>query len=562
MKKTSLLALPALLLLFAGCQMDPEKEFSGHRQPGGDPDVGSNTGWEGYSIDNLPPASYWNTRGENWNWPNPFVMIDGTPVTTKEQWAQRYEEIKVILQHYLYGYLPPNPDSITAATTYSGTGEAGGGAIPITITITHQGRPVTREVSITLPTNGGGFTKPWPLSLGGITGVDGVRGYAIAAYPSWDADINTLYQYRSNDPNAPSSLINTAWSSGRLIDALEQLTAAGQPLAGIIDPSKITITGHSRGGKDAIVAAAFEPRIGVAAPSSSGALGIAPERFYKTMCLPVNGIEGHTVLQGKGYWYMDRARGSSTNVTNPQLLQYLVNGIEPPGFVVRYGPIQSVQNYDHARWDGTSGANEANGIPSPWVSGRFMEFTRNPETVELYWTSENGMAGKGSLAQTPFDQHFLTALMAGPDPDHPRALIISSGVSGDSWCNPEGCYLVFLATREVYKFLNSLGVKDPNGGDAMNELSVWFDDPNGHVHTAQRRGRQLDLADYVWRGVPLPADFMDLDADGSFYGQGAEYPLDIRSLEDYKLLNWAAPGEKSLADIATEFFATNPQYPQ
>src|SRR3954469_8262048 len=42
--------------------------------------------------------------------PDPLIMLDGTRVTTKEQWeAKRKPELKALFQHYMYGRLPPRP---------------------------------------------------------------------------------------------------------------------------------------------------------------------------------------------------------------------------------------------------------------------------------------------------------------------------------------------------------------------------------------------------------------------------------------------------------------------
>src|SRR4029079_11342655 len=40
--------------------------------------------------------------------PDPLVMLDGTKVTTKEQWVEkRRPELKALFQHYMYGTIPP-----------------------------------------------------------------------------------------------------------------------------------------------------------------------------------------------------------------------------------------------------------------------------------------------------------------------------------------------------------------------------------------------------------------------------------------------------------------------
>jgi hypothetical protein len=43
-------------------------------------------------------------------------------------------------------------------------------------------------------------------------------------------------------------------------------------------------------------------------------------------------------------------------------------------------------------------------------------------------------------------------------------------------------------------------------------------------------------------------------------GPGSAYPWDIRSNPDYQLMKLAPPGQKSIAQITQEYFATNPHY--
>src|SRR5436305_14324599 len=42
--------------------------------------------------------------------PDPLVMFDGTPVTTRKQWTERRApELKALFQHYMYGDIPAAP---------------------------------------------------------------------------------------------------------------------------------------------------------------------------------------------------------------------------------------------------------------------------------------------------------------------------------------------------------------------------------------------------------------------------------------------------------------------
>src|SRR5580698_10687059 len=47
------------------------------------------------------------------NLPDVMTMADGTRVTTPEQWQQRREEMKAILEHYELGHAPPPPGNVT-----------------------------------------------------------------------------------------------------------------------------------------------------------------------------------------------------------------------------------------------------------------------------------------------------------------------------------------------------------------------------------------------------------------------------------------------------------------
>lgn len=45
--------------------------------------------------------------------PNPLVMFDGTPVKTPEQWHdKRCPELQALIQHYVYGFVPPAPEKL------------------------------------------------------------------------------------------------------------------------------------------------------------------------------------------------------------------------------------------------------------------------------------------------------------------------------------------------------------------------------------------------------------------------------------------------------------------
>ncbi|WP_437281608.1 hypothetical protein WME90_13960 [Sorangium sp. So ce375] len=46
--------------------------------------------------------------------PDPLTMVDGTKVSTAEQWRARRKEMMRILEDYTYGHMPPPPGNVTA----------------------------------------------------------------------------------------------------------------------------------------------------------------------------------------------------------------------------------------------------------------------------------------------------------------------------------------------------------------------------------------------------------------------------------------------------------------
>lgn len=105
---------------------------------------------------------------------------------------------------------------------------------------------------------------------------DGINrdGVYTALYP-YNKDV---YEYASG------ALMAWSWGASQIINALEQKTpdgdgtkTFGQELG--IDPTKTIVTGHSRYGKAALFAAAFDERISIDIPSEPGGSGIQSNRY-------------------------------------------------------------------------------------------------------------------------------------------------------------------------------------------------------------------------------------------------------------------------------------------
>jgi hypothetical protein len=108
------------------------------------------------------------------------------------------------------------------------------------------------------------------------------RGYAVATFYSGDVDPDvkdrrdgmrpfiTPPPPGTLPPDFPATIMCWAWGIQRVIDHLVTLPE--------LDAKKIAVVGHSRLGKTALLAAAFDDRIGLAIPHQAGCGGTAPNR--------------------------------------------------------------------------------------------------------------------------------------------------------------------------------------------------------------------------------------------------------------------------------------------
>jgi hypothetical protein len=116
------------------------------------------------------------------------------------------------------------------------------------------------------------------------------RGYGVATFYNGDVDPDTPDQrglqnfFRHDDPADDCGTIG-AWAWG-LQRAVDYLVTAPE-----VDPHRIIVTGHSRLGKAALLAAAFDERIALAIPHQAGCGGSAPSRASIALGKPYNTLD-------------------------------------------------------------------------------------------------------------------------------------------------------------------------------------------------------------------------------------------------------------------------------
>jgi hypothetical protein len=247
--------------------------------------------------------------------PDPLVMSDGQRVTTQEQWVkQRRPELKALFQHYMYGHMPSatahwtveriNPQLFNGKATKKevviSLGQPQAPQIHVLLVVpNHRNGPasvfvgpnfcgnhtVLNDPSVALPTGWMpgmcGCTNGHATDAGRGTQVDTWaieqsidRGYAVATFYNGDAE--------PDKPGAPGgvraaysdydwgAIAAWAWGVSRAVDYL--VTDPD------VDARHIAVVGHSRNGKAALVAAAFDDRIALAIPLQAGCGGTAPSR--------------------------------------------------------------------------------------------------------------------------------------------------------------------------------------------------------------------------------------------------------------------------------------------
>jgi len=206
--------------------------------------------------------------------PDPLVLDEGgrnIPVTSLEQWQQKCEWIRQQVKHWITGTFPPPPGNIQAQVLKE---EDYGGATSRTVELSFgPGGRAKLTLELLIPPGDGPFPvfmtqwnhRGWAMValrrgyLGcvyaGADAKDDTEGYADIWYPEYDF----------------TRLMRRAWGAHRAVDYLYTLP--------FVDRHRIALTGHSRNGKQSLMAAAFDERITAVISSSGGTGAEDPYRY-------------------------------------------------------------------------------------------------------------------------------------------------------------------------------------------------------------------------------------------------------------------------------------------
>lgn len=205
--------------------------------------------------------------------PDPLIIGQGTkniPVKTKTQWQQQRDWIKEQYQHWISGSVPPAPKTfhtkILSETVENGVKDR-------VVELSFGPNDAAKmTVELLIPPS----DKPLPVFLTqwshrGWAQIAVRRGYIGCIYAGADGKDDTK-NYSEVFPGYDfATLMKRAWGASRAIDYLYTIPQ--------VDTSRIGITGHSRNGKQSLMAAAFDDRIKAVVSSSGGTGGESTFRF-------------------------------------------------------------------------------------------------------------------------------------------------------------------------------------------------------------------------------------------------------------------------------------------
>ncbi|QJW94575.1 glucuronyl esterase domain-containing protein [Frigoriglobus tundricola] len=333
--------------------------------PAGAPPAGSPV-----PLPAFPPPDTLPSTAE---FPDPLVMRDGTKIATKKDWEEkRRPELKELFQHYMYGRFPAKPEKVTAKVLFEDTKALGGKGTLREVELTF-GPPEwpklylliaapngTPPVACFVGPNFGGnhlltaheqVRVPTVWVPGGYPGVEkGTNrataegrgkqadtwplqqivesGYAVATFYCGDVQPDrpgvsegmraTLPAAKDAPPaDETATVMWWAWGCHRAVDFL-----VTDPRT---DAKRLAVVGHSRLGKTALLAGAFDDRIAVVIPHQSGCGGAGPSRSKNPKAEPVKRIT--TVFP---HWFCANFRAFGDDTTKIPFDQHSLVAICAP----------------------------------------------------------------------------------------------------------------------------------------------------------------------------------------------------------------------------------------
>ncbi|MDR1279113.1 MAG: hypothetical protein LBK02_10210 [Treponema sp.] len=539
------------------------------------------------TFDDMPPVSYWNAKGHNHAYADPFHFANGNKVTGVKDWETRRQEISRIMQYYEYGIMPSMaPDVIDIS--YVNTGVA---TTAFTVRHIESGRTFSFTITGTLPTGAESLIGKRSLGLTAGFNVSTTHGIGYCNYSTGtfasesngSGAVPTLYGLDFLDPSSPSANVSYAWGMSIIITALEWSpeeagveTPEELPFRGYFAADKVGYTGYSRGGKAAECIAAFTEgrkgtRLSFVAIGSAGSGGPALERYitpagYRPggvwsdpLPLDSEGVQAFGSFVGKP-WYLLKIN-DYRSATRDNVAYKAVRGFPPYNEPytreeIAFNQIKVVQSN---AWSGIQSLSEGRRETPGWFSVRFREFLDLHPNLDIDYVATGNPNGKwGIICTTPFDQHFLSLLIP------PMGVHLNDGFRVPR-NNIESQFANWVIMDEIYKMYaeeaeagNQKLLAMVNGDP---DLFIWrntikiYDQTHGPTAEAQDYGdvMKAQLEYYIPGSYPLSPT---TDPASSKF-RDPPFPVDDPiSRFDYYRMDWGRPGHPTIAERVRKWIPT------
>ena len=242
--------------------------------------------------------NYYEEKVPDYVLPDPLIMLNGQKVGNKKQWyAERRPELLELFRKNVYGRVPSTPYNISFSVINSDRNAMGGAATlkQIDIDITSEERSLVIHLTLFTPNmtdkkvpvfllidnRGPSNTDPFRKVISEFWPAEDViaRGYGIAVFYNADVDPDSHDGFqngihgvldRERDDDSWGTIAAWAWGASRCMDYFETDSD--------VDPQKVAVVGHSRGGKTALWAGAEDERFAMVVSNESGCGGAALAR--------------------------------------------------------------------------------------------------------------------------------------------------------------------------------------------------------------------------------------------------------------------------------------------
>jgi len=330
---------------------------------------------EGADISVTLPGSF-NTA--NSKLPDPFKKLDGTRMSTKDEWAVRRQEILKLAERTIYGTKPPKPANVTGTVSNTSISVSAGGA--------------SFSVTVSLPSTG---TAPYPAVIRyDNSGADAtvlrnngvaVINYTTSAVGGGTRTAKTGAFYTANPSYSKTGhLAAWAWGVSRIIDVIEQSDGK------ILKADAIGVTGCSRDGKGAFVAGVFDQRVALTMPMESGTGGTNIMRGAyadRDQSGGTNGAQSPGSAYGEQPWLGDDFNSFTNNPNNlPIDMHEVIALVAPRGFLVLEKTASSAGQWLNIPSSHAANLAAAEVYKALGVGGN-MHYINTPTSSHCMWTA-------------------------------------------------------------------------------------------------------------------------------------------------------------------------------